>query len=244
MRGQIVKGASVTQPTEPGTAGLLGRAVGTLVAGWAVTLGLVTGAGLAITAYAAQVPLLESEDGVDRSLVARRTPTWDDVTALVSFLGDTSFVAPATLVVGLVLRWLLHRWRESLFVLLAVVGHWAVFLTATMLVDRERPAVPKLDEAPGTSSFPSGHTAAAIAFYGALAVIVIGRVHTRWIRIVSSVILLAIPVLVAASRLYRGMHHPSDLAGSVLSSALVLLVAYVVVLAPGVRASQPGPTRD
>ena len=206
------------------------RTVLGLVGGWAVTLGLVTAAGLAVTSYGSDLPLLESEDEVNRDLVGGRTPTWDGISEVLSFAGDTSWVAPAALVLGLLLRWVAHRWRESLFLAAAVIGHWAVFLTTTMLVDRPRPEVPKLDEAPATSSFPSGHTGAALALYATLAVVAVRRIPTRWIKVVVAVLLLLVPVLVAASRLYRGMHHPSDLVGSVLSSGLVIFLAYVLVL--------------
>lgn len=208
------------------------RAVLTIVAGWAVTLGVVTVVGLALTSYGGQVPLLAAEDDVTRDLVGVRTPTWNDISTVVTFAGDTSLVAPAALLFGLLLRWLLHRWRESLFLAAAVLGHWAVFLTAGMFVDRRRPDVAMLEAAPETSSFPSGHTAAALALYGALAVIVVRRVRTRWVRVLAAAVVLSIPVLVGATRLYRGMHYPSDLVGSLLSSGLVLLVAYVVVLRP------------
>lgn len=220
----------MSEPSTTDRVGLVARAFGLLVGGWAVTLGLVTAAGFAVTSYADDVPLLESEDAVNRDFVGLRTPTWDSTTAVLSYAGDTSFVAPAALVLALVLRWVLHRWRESLFLGVSVAGHWAVFLTTTMLVERERPDVPMLDEAPATSSFPSGHTGAALALYGALTVLVLRRVQTRWIKIVSAVALLGLPVLVATARLYRGMHYPSDLAGSVLSSGLVVLIAYFVVL--------------
>jgi undecaprenyl-diphosphatase len=213
----------------------MARGFGFLVGAWAVTLGLVTAAGLAVTSYGDQLPLLESEDEVNRDLVGVRTPAWDDVTEVVSFTGDTSWVAPAALVAALVLRWVTHRWRESLFVAVAVVGHWVVFLIATMLIDRERPDVPKLDEAPATSSFPSGHTGAALALYGSLAVVVVREIQTRWIKIVTAAILLGLPLLVAASRLYRGMHYPSDLVGSFLSSGLLILIAYLIVLRPADR---------
>lgn len=207
-----------------------GRTALGLVLGWAVTLGLVTAAGLTVTAYGSGLPLLESEDELNRDFVGARTPTWDGVSGVASFAGDTSLVAPAAVVVALVLRWVLHRWRESLFVGIVVLGHWAVFLTATMFVDRPRPDVPKLDQAPETSSFPSGHTGAALALYGALAVVAVRRIRSQWIKVAVAALLLLIPVLVATSRLYRGMHHPSDLVGSVLSSGLVILLAYVLVL--------------
>lgn len=204
-----------------------------IVGGWAVILGVVTAAGLALASYGSRLPLLESEIEVNRDLVDARTPAWDDISGVVTVAGDSLVVGPLALAVGLLLRWVLARWRESLFLAAAVLGHWAVFLSAGMLIDRRRPDVPTLDEAPATSSFPSGHTGAALALYVALAVVVVRRVRTGWIKVVAAALLLAIPVVVGWSRLYRGMHFPSDLAGSVLSSGLVLLVAYVVVLRAG-----------
>lgn len=224
--------SSTSEPSAAATGrgGTALRALLGIVAGWLVTLGVVTSAGLAVTSYGDQLPLLASEDEVNRDLVDARTPAWDGVSEVVNLAGDTSLVAPAALVAVLLLRWVLGRWRESLFVAAAVAGHWAVFLTTTLLVDRERPDVPMLEEAPETSSFPSGHTGAALALYAALAVVVVLRVRTRWIKVVAAAALVAIPVLVGASRLYGGMHHPSDLVGSVLSSGLVIFLAYVLVL--------------
>lgn len=201
-----------------------------VVGGWVVILGVVAAAGLALASYGSRLPLLESEIEVNRDLVDARTPTWDDISGVVTIAGDSLVVGPVALVVGLLLRWVLNRWRESLFIVAAVLGHWAVFLSAGMLVDRRRPDVPRLDEAPATSSFPSGHTGAALALYAALAVVVVLRVRSRWIKVVAAGLLLAIPVAVGWSRLYRGMHFPSDLVGSMLSSGLVILLAYVVLL--------------
>ena len=99
------EGATVSEAPTTERVGLVARALGVIVGGWAVTLGLVTAAGLAVTSYGEDLPLIESEDAVNRDFVGARTPTWDGVTEVLSFVGDTSFVAPAALVIGLLLRW-------------------------------------------------------------------------------------------------------------------------------------------
>jgi hypothetical protein len=81
-------------------------------------------------------------------------------------------------------------------------------------VGRPRPPVPHLDAAlPPTSSFPSGHTAAAICLYGGVASIVLRVVRAWWRWLVLGVAVVVI-VAVAAARLYRGAHYPSDVLGS------------------------------
>ena len=200
-----------------------------LLAGWALALVVVASTGWILAAVSPDVPLLKSEDAVDRALVRARTPALDDVTAVFTHLANTGAIVITALAAALVLRWLLRRWRESLFVALATWGQSTVFLLTTLLVDRPRPNVSHLDQAPPTSSFPSGHTGAAIALYAALAVVVIRRTRRRRVKVVSVSVLLAVPVLVALSRLYRGMHHPTDVLGSLLCAGLVLLVTHGVL---------------
>ena len=200
-----------------------------LLAGWAMALVVVASTGWILAAVSPDVPLLRSEDAVDRALVRARTPALDDVTSVFTHLANTGTSVVSALAAALLLRRLLRRWRESLFVALATWGQSTVFLVTTLLVDRPRPHVSHLDPGPPTSSFPSGHTGAAIALYAALAVVVVHRTRRRWVKAVSVSVLLAVPVLVAVSRLYRGMHHPTDVLGSVLCAGLVLLVTHLVL---------------
>ena len=83
-----------------------------------------------------------------------------------------------------VFRWAFGRWRESLVVIYAVVGETAIFMATTLFIDRPRPTVTHLDVAPPTSSFPSGHTAAAVCFYGSIAAIVVWHSRKRWVSLV------------------------------------------------------------
>jgi undecaprenyl-diphosphatase len=95
--------------------------------------------------------------------------------------------------------------------------------------------VSHLDAAlPPTSSFPSGHTAAAICLYGGVATIVLRVVRAWWRWLVLGVAVVVI-VAVAAARLYRGAHYPTDALGSVLFAVPWLLVA--------TKACAPSPKR-
>jgi undecaprenyl-diphosphatase len=86
----------------------------------------------------------------------------------------------------------------------------------------------RLEKLPVNASYPSGHTAASIAVYGGLALLLTSRIRNRKAQVAIWVVAILIPVFVAFSRMYRGMHHPLDIAGGVVIgiaavSALVLV---------------------
>ena len=87
-----------------------------------------------------------------------------------------------TVVLVIVFRLWLGRWEGVRHgVPVAILGELFVFLLVTNTVGRPRPPVPRLDQAPPTSSFPSGHTAAAVALYGCIALVVLRQMATRWL---------------------------------------------------------------
>jgi undecaprenyl-diphosphatase len=102
----------------------------------------------------------------------------------------------------------------------------SVFVIASLIVGRERPDVERLEPGAPSGSFPSGHAAAAVAFYAG--VMIVGHWHTRNRAIRGGLIVMAIvvPIVVAVARTYRGMHHPLD----VVSGALLGVASLVVVV--------------
>jgi len=167
---------------------------------------------------------------VDRSLAAHRSGGWNTLTHYATFAAETSTVIVAGLVIFVLLRVRLKRWRESLFIAIALIGEVSIFVGTTLVVNRPRPPVPHLDQAPPTSSFPSGHTAAAVALYGSLAVLAFYASRRGWLRALAAVLAVLAPVMVAVSRMYRGMHFPTDvMAGGLLGILWVTITARVLL---------------
>ncbi len=173
----------------------------------------------------------ERWDGsVNRWFAARRSSTWNTVTHWVTFAAETMTVIAVGLVFFILLRIVLRRWRESVFLAVALIGEVTIFVATTLVINRARPSVPHLDSAPPTSSFPSGHTAAAVALYGALAIIA-WRVSSRaWLRGLALAFAIVVPVSVAGSRLYRGMHFPTDVMGGAVLALAWLTITTTVIL--------------
>jgi undecaprenyl-diphosphatase len=173
-------------------------------------------------------------------LAQHRTPLLDSVSEPVGQLGNTGVVVIGGTVAALLAIALTRRVAPALVLAVALVGEVTIFLTATALIDRPRPPVPHLDaELPPTSSFPSGHTAAAVCLYVGVAALVLSvtRAWWRWVVLGVAVVLV---VAVALARLYRGAHHPTDVLASV-AFALPWLLVTLRLLGGGERAPAPPP---
>ncbi len=116
------------------------------------------------------------------------------------------------------LTWLFTRDRRSAVAPAAALAlETACFVGSAALIGRARPQeVWRPDRPHATSSFPSGHTAAAFALHGALADL-LDRHDVRGARLLGPLLRYGIPGAIAFSRVYRGQHHISDtVAGAIL----------------------------
>ena len=92
-----------------------------------------------------------------------------------------------------------------------------------------------------TSAFPSGHIAATACLYTAIAVLVVPR-SRGWLRWLSLAAVAVMPAGVALSRMYRGMHHPTDLLGAVLLTTLWILLLVAEAAGPArIPRTEPAP---
>jgi membrane-associated phospholipid phosphatase len=211
-----------------------GSILGAFVLVEAVLLGL----GLLVTRVLVHSSLHRDELAFEHDVVTHRTPWWNHVTSFGTVFGATDTVVALTAVGCLVLGLRGHGPRLPAFLAPAVAGETALFVLASVVIHRSRPGIPHLDGAPPTSSFPSGHTAATVALWCGLA-FGLARTHPGHpLRALSWVLAVALPAFVLFSRLYRGMHWPTDVAASVVFTLLWLLLLRAVLLPPD-RADPP-----
>jgi undecaprenyl-diphosphatase len=203
-----------------------------LLLGWMVMTLTWIGLGSLLTGPLAGGAIVSNDKRVAQWMVDHRTPTWNHVTVWGSLLAETTTKVVVTALVAVLFLRLWRRWFESVFLVVSLLIEAAAFIVATAVVGRNRPDVPRLDGSPVGSSFPSGHTAAAAA-YAAIAVVVFWHSRKRWARTLVVVVTTLVAVIVALSRLYRGMHFLSDtVAGAGLGCAAVALTAVVLTRSP------------
>ena len=151
-------------------------------------------------------------------------PRWlPEVARDVTALGSAVVL---TLIVGLVLAWLAFRGRCRIawFVLGATGGGWVLEVGLKSWIGRERPTVVPALMREMSSSFPSGHAMLSSVVYFTLAALLARTVDRRWEKIFLVLVAAGLSFLVGVSRVYLGVHYPSDvLAGWAAGTAWALL---------------------
>ncbi|NUU30169.1 phosphatase PAP2 family protein [Arthrobacter sp. C9C5] len=204
---------------------------------WLVVGALLCAAVIALGLTVQLVPGdTSAELGVDQSLSRHHGAV---LTAVAMGINMVFGPLVGLMLIGIVALylWLVRRdlVKAVAFGLVACTG-WVASEAFKLLIARQRPD-PKLLFDPlapetGSNSFPSGHVSFAVALAFALYFLARG---SRWSK-VAAVAGAAMALIVAWSRLYVGVHYPTDVAASFLaaSAAVVLLGGLWNRFAPGI----------
>jgi undecaprenyl-diphosphatase len=193
-------------------------------AAYAVLTAIFVAIGAAIVHVLGDGPLGELDLNVADWFADQRSHLVNDLAQIGSGLADAYTLTPAIVIVSVLFVVLFKRWNETVFLVTAILLEKAVFVTTTYIVSRDRPPVGQLDGAPPTSSYPSGHVAAAVVFYVVCAIIICWHVRHRLVRVLVWTVAIVVPVAVAASRMILGMHFLSDVAfGAVLGAVCIIV---------------------
>lgn len=232
-------------------AGLLGRRhpaavfFAALLAGFAVLAGLSLLLGLFVTDVLLHVGGVSGADeSAIESIVRDRTPLLTDASAVGSAVGGAPVLPILVALIALVCA-VLRKWRIAAFAAFVLVVESATYRVTSLLVPRHRPTVQRLEDLPVNASYPSGHTAASIAVYSGLVLLLTSAIPSRRLRVVAWLAAIVLPIFVASSRMYRGMHHPLDAAAGALIGIGAVMVLLFACRAAGVAAlaHAPGRTR-
>ena len=219
---------------EPNTSGIRAHPVIVTavvgILGWLVLAALTLGLGALVTHFVVGHSLGHGDLDVARWFAERRTDTWNSVSKVGSYFGETVTVL---VVVGITLIVLAVKraWAQFGLLAIAMMAEGGVYAVATYVISRNRPAVPRLEDLIVADSYPSGHTAASMAMYGSLCVIVWSLTRNRLWRTLFLLLAIVGPLIVATSRVYRGMHNTTDVICGLLIGGGCIVVGYVAVRA-------------
>ncbi len=146
-----------------------------VLAGFAAIAGLSMAMGLLVTRVLVHAwGLGAADERPEIWLAAHRAPWRTDASVIGSIMAG-GVVLPALVGTIVVVCLVLRKWRIAAFVVFALTVESASYRATTLVVHRDRPSVPRLEQLPVNASYPSGHTAAAIAVYGGLVLLLTSR---------------------------------------------------------------------
>ncbi|HHT7796162.1 TPA: phosphatase PAP2 family protein [Streptococcus suis] len=143
----------------------------------------------------------------------------------ITVLGNTVIILAITMILATIFYYY-KKWKIEAYLLLASFAAMGVASTALKYVyQRPRPSIEWLIDTIGYS-FPSWHTASTMMIAGAVVIIVYQRMKKGIARLVLQAVLILLAVLVAVSRIYIGVHYPTDIIGGWLLAVTLLQMMY------------------
>ncbi|WP_440111749.1 phosphatase PAP2 family protein [Paenibacillus sp. QZ-Y1] len=131
---------------------------------------------------------------------------------LFTWMGSGKLVVVITIIAMLVLYVSLRHKRELLFLACVLVGSTLLNALLKLVFQRARPTINRIIEVSGYS-FPSGHSMAAFSLYGGLAFLIWKHIPTVTGRVLMIIASAVFSLTIGISRIYLGVHYPSDIVG-------------------------------
>ena len=170
--------------------------------------------------------LVGVDDPVSRFLIGHRSAALTAFLRLMTQCGSALVVIPLVLAVGLLARRRRRSWRPLGYLAVVALGATLTSTLVKVLVARPRPGTGALVKALGYA-FPSGHSTTSAAAWLSAA-LVLGSLGRRTVhRALLGVVAVLVVVLVGISRIYLGVHAPTDVLGGWALGALWMAGALV-----------------
>lgn len=160
-------------------------------------------------------------------VLSYRNPSLTNYFIFVTNVGDLYGYIVVVALCALISRVFFKRWKVVLQIILVLVLASGSNMILKRFIDRARPGIEHLVSAE-TLSYPSGHAMSAMAFYG-FVIFLFYRFKMNRILKYSVILLLMFLILsIGISRIYLGVHFPSDIAGGFIAGFIWVVFCVIV----------------
>lgn len=178
-----------------------------------------------------------TDESVNDTLAQHRTGTLTSIAEVGTQVGGAPVLPILVGLIGIVCAVMRH-WLLAAFAVFVLAVESATYRVTSIAVPRDRPSVHRLEGLEVDASYPSGHTAASVAVYAGLVLLLTTRFTSSLKKALAWTGAILIVSFVAMSRMYEGMHHPLDVAGGVLVGIGAILVLLFACRAAGSAAER------
>ena len=165
---------------------------------------------------------LQFDNTVRRFVHSYASVRFTAIMRFITFLGSPLFVSLAA-ASGCVALWVTHRRRKFLMIAITLIGGSLLMWVLKTSFHRQRPE-PFFDtHLPASYSFPSGHALLSFCLYAAAAALFSADQKKRWRRFAIWTVAVVLVVAIGLSRVYLGVHYPSDVLAGYLGALVWVL---------------------
>lgn len=189
---------------------------------------IVSGILFGLTAYFVQEQSIQSFDlPIIHFVQGLETPWLTTLLKIFTWIGSAYFVVPATLIACYLLYFVYKRRSVAYFFASVMVINIVMNGLLKQVFGRVRPDIYRMIPIEGLS-FPSGHTMMAVGLYMLITYVVWRALKNSWQRLLLVLLSLSMIIMITVSRIYLGVHFPSDIMGGIWAS-LFLVTAMILL---------------
>lgn len=155
------------------------------------------------------------------------TPFLTVIFKTFTWVGSAYGVIPITIAICMFLFFRLHRRKQAVFFAFSIASTIALNELLKLYFKRDRPEFYRLMEI-GGFSFPSGHTMMAFSLYGIICYIFWHHLHKTRSQILLVIFTTIMAFSIAISRIYVGVHFPSDIIAGIAASTFWITVLITI----------------
>lgn len=160
------------------------------------------------------------DEAIYNFIISFRSNILDKFLITIGHFSDTLTI----IIVVAILIVIFHN-RNSIYLLIMTAVPAIIYTILKFIVRRERPLHLRLIEQ-GGYSFPSGHANESMAVYGLLIYLACTQIKNKILRNIICLVLGIIIILIGISRIYTGVHYPTDVIAG-WSLALIELIVFI-----------------
>ncbi|MBS4214402.1 MULTISPECIES: phosphatase PAP2 family protein [Neobacillus] len=185
---------------------------------------------ISLAAFALMATLIEAhkivqfDSTIISSVQGLESPALTAIMKFFTFIGSTKIVVILSLLIIFFLYKVLHHRLELILFIAVIAGTPIINSILKSIFHRARPEFHRLIEI-GGYSFPSGHAMNAFSVYGILAFLLWRHIATRTGRILLIIFSTIMILMIGISRIYLGVHYPSDIIGGYFASGFWMATA-------------------
>lgn len=190
-------------------------------------IGIILGLAFILTFAVIAEELIENELNLFDKTIINAVNTIDSPLITEIMKEITTLGSAVVMITIVVIAWLLsckykkYLW-DTVSITLVLTGVWLMNLLLKLIFHRSRPYGFRMVEAAGYS-FPSGHAMISLAFYGFIAYLLWNNLKSRQARYLSVIFLSLMVLTIGISRIYLGVHYPSDVAAGYAAGGVMLI---------------------